>query len=161
MRVNKDEVNEFDRSKILENIRLCTNYVLEYFTSYLDISPEEEKASDNKQRADICVENYRKGSDDNAKPMQQNNSRNYVENLNSEERALLEELIANPKPFITPAIAAKVTGQNPHSIRLMARQKPELLGYPVSVCGNRTLIPKWSFIKFWFGIDEQDCKLAV
>jgi hypothetical protein len=72
----------------------------------------------------------------------------------------LDELKAYPKPYITPEIAAKITGQDAHTIRLQARQRPELLGYPVNVCGTRTRIPKWSFIQFWFGESERSCNHA-
>ena len=50
----------------------------------------------------------------------------------------LQDLVRMPEQFITPAIAAKVTGQDPQELRLQARERPELLGYPVSVCGTRT-----------------------
>lgn len=56
MRINQDGINERDRSKRLENIRICADYVLEYFTSYIDISPEEEITADKNQK----IEKYRK-----------------------------------------------------------------------------------------------------
>ena len=63
----------------------------------------------------------------------------------------LEALKAMEKPFITPAQAASVIGCDPHWIRLMARQKPEGLGFPVTIGGKkgtRTMIPRIPFIRF-------------
>lgn len=63
----------------------------------------------------------------------------------------LEAIKRMEKPFITPAEAAPVIGVNPHWIRLMARQKPEGLGFPVTITGKkgtRTHIPRLPFIKY-------------
>lgn len=65
------------------------------------------------------------------------------------------ELEAYPKNFLTPAVAAQVTGQDPHTIRLLARERPHLLGYPVMVSGTRTRIPKQPFIEAWFGTQKE------
>ena len=51
-------------------------------------------------------------------------------------------------PTITPAQAATVLGCNPHWIRLMAREKPDQLGFPVTVLGSRTKIPRLPFIRY-------------
>ena len=67
----------------------------------------------------------------------------------------LERVIAEirdyPRAWIPPSLAAKVTGQDPHFIRLQARDDPAAMGYPVQVCGSRTRIPKESFLRFWLG----------
>lgn len=55
-RITEDAINEHDRSKRLDNIKVCTNYVLDYFTSYIDISPEEEITIEKKEK----IERYRK-----------------------------------------------------------------------------------------------------
>ena len=55
-------------------------------------------------------------------------------------------------PTITPAQAATVLGCNPHWIRLMARQQPEKLGFPVTVIRSRTKIPRVPFIRHIEGI---------
>jgi hypothetical protein len=65
-----------------------------------------------------------------------------------------EDLENYPRAFITPAIAAVVTGQDPQTIRLQARQRPDLLGYPVNVCKTRVRIPKVPFMEYWFGSPE-------
>ncbi len=62
MRINQDEIDERNRSKRLENIRICTDYVLEYFTSYIDISPEEELTIREKKKLEILRTNYSKFS---------------------------------------------------------------------------------------------------
>ena len=67
-----------------------------------------------------------------------------------------QELEAHPKPYITPEIAARVIGGDAHAIRLQARRKPELLGFPVCVIGTRIKIPKQAFIAYWFGKDPNN-----
>lgn len=49
---------------------------------------------------------------------------------------------------ITPAQAAPVLSCDPHFIRIMAREKPDALGFPVTVVGRRTKIPRLPFIKY-------------
>lgn len=63
----------------------------------------------------------------------------------------IEELERMDTPVITPAVAASFLKCNPHWIRVAARQKPGLLGFPVSVVGNRTKIPRIPFIQFLKG----------
>lgn len=43
MRKKEDSLNEYDLSKRSENIRICVNYVFEYFDNYLENSPDSEK----------------------------------------------------------------------------------------------------------------------
>lgn len=63
----------------------------------------------------------------------------------------LEDIKNMDRDTITPAIAAKVLGCDPHYIRVAAKDKPELLGFPVSRIGSRTRIPRLAFIKFMEG----------
>lgn len=63
-------------------------------------------------------------------------------------RLALERMRASTAPTITPAEAAKVMGCHPHTIRVMARENPENLGFPVSVIGSRTIIPRLPFIRY-------------
>lgn len=63
----------------------------------------------------------------------------------------LQDLKMLNKDIITPAIAAKVLGCDPHYIRVVAHQCPEQLGFPVIVMGTRTRIPRLAFIKFLEG----------
>lgn len=60
----------------------------------------------------------------------------------------LDALRRMETPTITPAQAATVLGCNPHWIRLMARRYPEKLGFPVTVLGSRTKIPRVPFIRY-------------
>lgn len=52
---------------------------------------------------------------------------------------------------ITPAVAGEVMGINPHYIRVAARTRPDLLGFPTVVYNSRTKIPRRAFIKFMEG----------
>lgn len=57
---------------------------------------------------------------------------------------------------ITPAEAAAVLGMAPHWLRLMARERPEKLGFPVIVYGNRCRIPRVPFIRYLEGEFNHD-----
>lgn len=67
----------------------------------------------------------------------------------------LDELKAYPKPYLTPEQVARIIHGDAHAIRLQARSRPELLGFPVTVCGTRTKIPKQPFIEYWFGKERK------
>lgn len=60
----------------------------------------------------------------------------------------LEQLEALPGEVLTCQQIGQVIGANPDSIRGQARERPELLGFPVIVCGSRVRIPKQPFIRF-------------
>lgn len=55
-RKKEDKLNEFDINKRLENIRICTNYIFEYFHHYLDIIEVDQNTILNNER----IEKYRK-----------------------------------------------------------------------------------------------------
>ena len=61
----------------------------------------------------------------------------------------INEIRESDKPFLTPAEVAEAMGVDPQSIRVAARKNPDLLGFPVSVIGTRTRIPREAFIG-WF-----------
>lgn len=63
----------------------------------------------------------------------------------------LEDIEAMEGEIITADIAAKILQCNPAYIRVAARQCPERLGFPVSVCGHRVRIPRRAFISFMRG----------
>mgnify|MGYP002765956606 CR=1 FL=1 len=63
----------------------------------------------------------------------------------------IDDIKGMDKEMLTPAEASEVIGCNPHWIRLAAREKPELLGFPVIVIGNRTRIPRRAFVRFCEG----------
>lgn len=64
----------------------------------------------------------------------------------------LEDLQAMEKLFFTPAEISGVLGTDPQSIRVTARQRPELIGFPFTFCGSRMKIPKVPFLRF-MGVD--------
>ncbi|MBQ6361840.1 MAG: hypothetical protein IJH81_03190 [Lachnospiraceae bacterium] len=52
MRKKEDGLNEYDLSKRSENIRICVNYIFEYFDNYLENSPDSEKTFLEEQKQD-------------------------------------------------------------------------------------------------------------
>ena len=52
MRKKEDSLNEYDLSKRSENIRICVNYIFEYFDNYLENSPDSEKTFLEEQKQD-------------------------------------------------------------------------------------------------------------
>lgn len=65
---------------------------------------------------------------------------------------LLDEIKRLDKANLTPAEAARVMHCDPDLIRVAARQKPELLGFPTVVVGTRTKIPRIPFLRY-YGVD--------
>lgn len=64
----------------------------------------------------------------------------------------LRELKESEQPFILPTDAAKVLECAPELIRVAARERPDLLGFPVTVIGTRTKIPRVPFIQYVEGM---------
>jgi hypothetical protein len=60
----------------------------------------------------------------------------------------LEAIKAMDDVTITPAQAAPAIGCDPHWIRIMAREHPEKLGFPVIILRSRTKIPRLPFIRY-------------
>lgn len=60
----------------------------------------------------------------------------------------LEEIKKSDAVFLVPADIAEILGCDPNWIRRAAHEKPELLGFPVSVMGTRTRIPRKPFLAF-------------
>jgi hypothetical protein len=54
-RKKEDGINEYDLDKRSENIRICVNYIFEYFNSYIDTRPAEEKTILHDKK----IDNYR------------------------------------------------------------------------------------------------------
>lgn len=63
----------------------------------------------------------------------------------------LSEIRASGKDFLIPTDIAPILECDPQYIRIMAREKPALLGFPVMVVGRRTKIPRVPFLKFMGG----------
>lgn len=53
---------------------------------------------------------------------------------------------------LTAQQIAPILCANPETIRLQARERPELLGFPVIVLGNRVKIPRQPFLSFMRGM---------
>ena len=66
----------------------------------------------------------------------------------------LAELKQLDKDVITPAQAAGVLGCDPQYIRVAARQRPELLGFPVTLIRSRDKIHRLAFIRYMEGDKE-------
>ena len=66
-------------------------------------------------------------------------------------RITLEAVKEMEQEMLTPSIVGRVIGCDPYYISLQARQNPNLLGFPVHVHGNRTLVPRRAFIRWMEG----------
>lgn len=60
----------------------------------------------------------------------------------------VEEIRQSDKIFLKPTDIAKILECNPQFIREAARENPEQLGFPVTVVGTRTKIPRKSFLAY-------------
>ena len=63
----------------------------------------------------------------------------------------LDDIKKMDREMLTPAIVAKVIHCVPYYISLQARTNPAALGFPVSVQGSRTRIPRRAFIRWMEG----------
>lgn len=59
----------------------------------------------------------------------------------------LQDLIDCDKDCLIPDEICGVLGVNPHNIRLAAKQRPELLGFPFFFIGSRMKIPRVPFLR--------------
>nr|DAP79810.1 MAG TPA: Pyocin activator protein PrtN [Caudoviricetes sp.] len=66
----------------------------------------------------------------------------------------IEELKQMDVNLLTPAQAAEVLGISAQSIRVCARQRPDLLGFPVMVYGSRVKVPRLPLIDFLEGKEK-------
>jgi len=60
----------------------------------------------------------------------------------------LDEIRASTAAFLRPVDVAPVIRCDPQYIRDVARQNPDKLGFPVTVMGTRTRIPRLAFLAF-------------
>ena len=60
----------------------------------------------------------------------------------------LEEIKNSDKTVLTANDVAQVLRCDPQCIRIMARENPALLGFPVTVVGRRTKIPRLPFLRY-------------
>ena len=60
----------------------------------------------------------------------------------------LDEIRESDRIWLWPADVAAVIGCDPQSIRNQAREDPSRLGFPVTVIGTRTMIPRKLFLAY-------------
>lgn len=61
----------------------------------------------------------------------------------------LPELVQKAdREFYTPTEVSGVLKMDPQTVRIAARQRPELLGFPVILTGTRVRIPRIPFLRF-------------
>lgn len=58
------------------------------------------------------------------------------------------EMQASEKVFLTPYDISCVLKCTPQTIRVMARQEPQMIGFPFTFVGNRMKIPRIPFLRF-------------
>ena len=63
----------------------------------------------------------------------------------------LTEIRVSDKPMLTAADIAELLGSDPQTIRISAKQQPELVGFPYTFVGNRMKIPRTGFLNWWEG----------
>lgn len=63
-------------------------------------------------------------------------------------RTTLQDLISYPKDFFTPQQVGDVLGCDPQALRIMARQRPELMRFEFQIVGNRVKFPKRPFLRY-------------
>lgn len=72
------------------------------------------------------------------------------------KRLTLAEIETMDRDMLTPVIVSQYLGCSDHTIRLQARARPELLGFPVICIGSRVKIPKAGFLAYCRG--EMGCR---
>ncbi len=60
----------------------------------------------------------------------------------------IENIAASDKEVLTPAEIAPLLRTTDQSIRVCARQRPDLLGFPTIIMGSRVRIPRKPFLEF-------------
>lgn len=63
----------------------------------------------------------------------------------------LDEMARLDREILTCQDVAPILGANPATLHTQAVSRPELLGFPVVVAGNRVKIPRTAFIRFMRG----------
>lgn len=63
-------------------------------------------------------------------------------------KSTLQDLISYPKDFFTPQQVGDVLGCDPQALRIIARQRPELMQFPFQIVGNRVKFSKRPFLRY-------------
>ena len=61
----------------------------------------------------------------------------------------IEELKSSDKQMLTPSDIKDIVGADAQTIRTQAKTHPELLGFPVTVLGSITRIPRIGFLHWY------------
>ena len=64
------------------------------------------------------------------------------------EKKTLADLMDEKKDFLTAEDVCGVLGCDPHHLRVKAHQRPDLLGFSVTIIGNRVKIPRIPFLRY-------------
>lgn len=64
----------------------------------------------------------------------------------------LRDVAESKKLMLTANDIAPILKSDPQLIRMQARERPELLGFPVVCIGSRVKIPREAFLSFMRGI---------
>ena len=67
----------------------------------------------------------------------------------------IEALKAMNREFLLPREVAEIMGCDAQYVRVAARQRPDLLGFPVCVLGSRVKVPRRAFIAWMEGKTEE------
>ena len=64
----------------------------------------------------------------------------------------LKEIEAMDREMLSPNIVAAVLKADPQELRMQARERPDLLGFPTICIGSRVRIPKEGFLLYCRGL---------
>lgn len=67
----------------------------------------------------------------------------------------IDDLQKIDRDWLLAREVAEILKCDPHTVRVWARQRPETIGFPVSVVGSRVRIPKSGFLKFMGVFDAE------
>ena len=63
----------------------------------------------------------------------------------------ITEIASSDKTMLTPQDIADVLGADPQTVRVTARTRPETVGFPYTLVGNRMKIPRDGFLNWFYG----------
>lgn len=63
----------------------------------------------------------------------------------------LEEARNYHKEILTPVQVSEILGCDPQELRMQARERRDLLGFPIICVGNRVKIPRLAFLAYMDG----------
>ena len=71
----------------------------------------------------------------------------------------LKDIEVMEEETLTPLQVGQIIGFNPQSIRIQARENPDLLGFPVICTKKRVRIPRQAFLAFMRG-KQLNCSIS-